>query len=465
MADPQELSPLSLEQFVAMADPEDRLVLEAALAQHNLAIIEEAVLKNLGRLAFRAWQQWLQDWIDRIDDQPRPTCPVCGNPLGARHRRRERKLETSLGTLSLQRNEYRCCDKLIVPADAALGLREGQRLSPFQEELAEEFGADARSFPGAKRLLGRVVRTPMQASTINDCVDRRGAALRAEAERQAEEMRRSPEAVESLPCAVGPGEFLVVQSDGGFVPTIGGYREAKVGSIYPLAERYEDAPPASADADASAGADAGGRGHVRRSFRVGGIDDWQTHAMRLEALARRLGSRHARVVLLGDGAAWIDEMQRAYFPGAIRILDFWHAMEHICEPASLAFVPDSSAAAATAFRAWRRAQHDRLLAGNVRGVLAAIRALARRKEVAASQRSRLAESIRTTTAYLSTRREQMDYPRYRALGLPIASGLIEGTIRSFKQRLNGPGMRWRPLTATHMLELLCHQHNQRSLAA
>jgi len=38
---------------------------------------------------------------------------------------------------------------------------------------------------------------------------------------------------------------------------------------------------------------------------------------------------------------------------------------------------------------------------------------------------------------------QMDYPRYRALGLPIGSGIVEGARETLvNERLDGDGMRW-----------------------
>ena len=50
--------------------------------------------------------------------------------------------------------------------------------------------------------------------------------------------------------------------------------------------------------------------------------------LRQEALRRGL-DRAKKVVYLGDGAAWIWENCRLTFPGAVEILDFYHASEHV----------------------------------------------------------------------------------------------------------------------------------------
>src|SRR5208283_4958888 len=50
--------------------------------------------------------------------------------------------------------------------------------------------------------------------------------------------------------------------------------------------------------------------------------------LRAEALRRGLALARL-VVFLGDGAAWVWELARVNFPGALLILDFFHASEHL----------------------------------------------------------------------------------------------------------------------------------------
>jgi hypothetical protein len=46
--------------------------------------------------------------------------------------------------------------------------------------------------------------------------------------------------------------------------------------------------------------------------------------------AQRRGMAHAtKIIFIGDGAAWVWEMARVNFHGAVLILDFYHALQHV----------------------------------------------------------------------------------------------------------------------------------------
>lgn len=63
---------------------------------------------------------------------------------------------------------------------------------------------------------------------------------------------------------------------------------------------------------------------------VGTMGDCRENGEQLRAEALRRGLALAQtVIFLGDGAAWIWENARLFFPSAIQILDFYHAVEHL----------------------------------------------------------------------------------------------------------------------------------------
>jgi hypothetical protein len=62
--------------------------------------------------------------------------------------------------------------------------------------------------------------------------------------------------------------------------------------------------------------------------------------LRDEARRRGIGQAQ-KVVLIGDGAAWIWELARTHFPLAILILDFYHMMEYLHELSHLLYGKDT----------------------------------------------------------------------------------------------------------------------------
>jgi len=71
-------------------------------------------------------------------------------------------------------------------------------------------------------------------------------------------------------------------------------------------------------------------------------------------------------------------------------------------------------------------------------------------ELAAQQRP--GQAIVEAVRYFSNHREMMDYRRYLAQGLPVSTGLVEGTCGHLvKDRMEGSGMRWSRSGAQHIL--------------
>ena len=64
------------------------------------------------------------------------------------------------------------------------------------------------------------------------------------------------------------------------------------------------------------------------------------------------------------------------------------------------------------------------------------------------------DTLRTVAAYLERHREHIDYATYKALGLPLGSGMVESACKwLIQQRCKGVGMRWREEGFNHLLHL------------
>ena len=64
------------------------------------------------------------------------------------------------------------------------------------------------------------------------------------------------------------------------------------------------------------------------------------------------------------------------------------------------------------------------------------------------------DTVRTVSAYLERHREHIDYETYKALGLPLGSGMVESACTwLMQQRFKGVGMRWSADGFNHLLPL------------
>jgi hypothetical protein len=64
------------------------------------------------------------------------------------------------------------------------------------------------------------------------------------------------------------------------------------------------------------------------------------------------------------------------------------------------------------------------------------------------------ETIRTVSAYLERHRAHINYARYKELGLPLGSGMVESACKwLIQQRFKGVGMRWSEDGFNHLLHL------------
>jgi len=157
-----------------------------------------------------------------------------------------------------------------------------------------------------------------------------------------------------------------------------------------------------------------------------------------------------RIVVLGDGAEWIDQTVAWLFPRALRILDYYHASERIWAVAYARWGEASVAA-----QRWARAKLSQLKQGQIRHVLAAMRGLKMSSEEGG--RVRMA-----ALKYLRVRQEQMRYGEYQEAGLPIGSGAIESTCKQMvTARCKQAGMRWSEAGADAILALRSFVLNER----
>ena len=174
----------------------------------------------------------------------------------------------------------------------------------------------------------------------------------------------------------------------------------------------------------------------------------------LQAAAQRRGLGWARrVAVLGDGAKWIWKLAARRFPGAVQLVDWYHAREHLWALAQLLYGEGTAAA-----WAWLETVAGELwLAAAPADVdvvaLAAAEAWAAPPPPGAPRRTKARRrEVAQAIAYFVGNAPRMRYAAVRAAGLPVGSGIVEGGCHSVLHvRLKRPGARWAAESAEHMV--------------
>jgi hypothetical protein len=149
-------------------------------------------------------------------------------------------------------------------------------------------------------------------------------------------------------------------------------------------------------------------------------------------LARFAASGRSVRAFLADGARWLWELADMHFPDAIQILDWHHLSEHVHAAAKTCYGEGTAEAERFSER-----RLDELWEGRASSTLRNLRALHKQSRSASTR-----EALRQLIGYLKHNRHRINYPRYRALGLPIGSGQVEGACkRLVGARCKQAGMR------------------------
>jgi hypothetical protein len=299
----------------------------------------------------------------------------------------------------------------------------------------------AEPFAGARRDLAELAGLELTAKRVERSAEADGELVRAAEEREAEAILAGA----LVPLGTGaPVETLYVALDGTGVPVVpketagrrgkgpdgrARTREVKLGCLFTGTDVDERGRPLRDPHSSSYVATLG------TAERFGSL-------LYAEALRRGVG-RARRVVVLGDGAPWIWDLAAEHLPGAIEVVDLYHAREHLHALGRL--VMSGLGDGHHGWLAERLAELDR---GDVEALLAAARGLTLDEVTAAD--------VETALGYFETDRERMRYGRFRGLGLFVGSGAVEAGCRAVvAQRLKLSGMRWTVRGAAAIVSLRC----------
>lgn len=169
---------------------------------------------------------------------------------------------------------------------------------------------------------------------------------------------------------------------------------------------------------------------------------------RLEA--ERRGLCHAvQVLILADGGNWIDPLVEREFAGYPRIIDFYHAVEHLGACGKAIYGPGVAALA------FEDQLAEKLEGGELDALIATLQEHS--AKLGAPQKEDGPEHPRrvlaTNVGYFTRHKPHMNYPEYRSKGWPIGSGGVEGAVKQFNKRVKGTEQFWQPDGAEAVLTL------------
>jgi len=131
-------------------------------------------------------------------------------------------------------------------------------------------------------------------------------------------------------------------------------------------------------------------------------------------IASRIPFDKVKLCLLGDGASWIWNLYKEYFPEGTEILDYYHCSEHVYETAFCQYGDTLEA------YEWAESVMTRLgldMAGSV------IAGLKRMKPINEDAQ----KSISSLITYLENNKQRFAYKKHKKEGCPIGSGGIESS--------------------------------------
>jgi len=284
----------------------------------------EAVEMATRAALHRAGAAVLEELLAAQGEGPRQVPCACGQAAPYRGRRGKRLL-TVLGRVETERAYYVCpaCHRGQSPRDQELDV-EGTEYSPGVRRMMAVVGSETSFEQGREQLqllAGLEVTTKV--------VERQAEALGAEiaAQEQAAIQQGVPW---QLPEVKGLEiQVLYVEMDGTGVPMVSAETEGRAGKQTEQARTRE---VKLGCVFTQTTVDARGR-PVREegsTTYTGALETAEAFGRRLYLEASRRGwNRAQKKVVIGDGAPWIRNLTEEHFPGAIQIVDLYHARQHL----------------------------------------------------------------------------------------------------------------------------------------
>ena len=347
-------------------------------------------------------------------------CPKCGEACRRRYKRK-RRITTMCGVICVERWVYGCAAghyHVLWDTKQKLTGQWTHRVVEMMCRLAARLdfreAAEELSYHGIK----------VSHETLHQLVGEFSEGVNI------------PEQVETQ--KLEPNQRWYVSCDGCHTNSPDGWKEVKAGCVY----RDYPHPPSSPGAIS--------RARTTSIRYVASRETASDFGKELYKLAINSGIYQEdigtqEIVFIGDGAAWIWNIAKEYFPNAVEIVDYMHAASHLSNVAKVAFGETET----EVVKAWVKEIEPFLYDGNISEVASRIRGLGIYNPEATALFDREAK-------YFEKHANRMQYKAFREKGYQIGSGVIESACKHVVgQRCKQAAMRWKKPGINAVLKMRC----------
>jgi hypothetical protein len=408
----------------------------------------EALEQGMREAALRDGAKAFSGLIAQMPDcQGEVVCPECRQFMRSLGKR-EKELVSLLGAGIIERTYYECtrtgCNSHRFPKDELLdisktGFSPGVRRLMARSGSHDSFEAgrmDLKDYSGIEVSAKDVERV---SEAIGEAIEQKQIIERPKILAQ----KPSPRIDAKIP-------IMYAQCDGTGVPMVtceiegrkgkqedgtAKTREAKLGCVFTQITTDNSGHPVR---------------EPNSTTYVGAIETAAEFSLRLEAEAIHRGLWQAKtIVFLGDGAKWVWNLADQHFFGAIQIVDFFHASEHLHKLLVLLFpAPDKFKEQEPIWRSW-------LDTGEITKIITSAKNLL-------FDSGETQKKVEQEIGYFEENVQRMRYAEYKEKGLFIGSGVIEAGCKSIiGKRLKQSGMRWSLRGANSIIALRCCEISRR----
>jgi hypothetical protein len=370
----------------------------------------------------------------------------CGQPAQY-HDVRSKQIVTVLGKAELKRAYYVCprCHKGQSPRDRELDV-EGTGFSPGVRRMMATVGSES-SFDRGREQLQLLAGLEVNEKAVERHAEAIGADLAA---REQVEMQRALQL--EFPEILGQAvPYFYIEMDGTGVPVVKAETEGRAGKMEGQPAHTREAKLGCCFTQTTSDKEGYAVRDEASTTYVGAIETAEEFGKRIYVEAWRRGwSRAQTKVVLADGAIWIWNLADQHFPGAIQIVDLYHAREHVWDVARFLYPSDANQR-----KRWGKRAQKMLDNGKIEVLVTEIRSSLPPTPESAAE-------IENQANYFERNAARMRYPQFRLQGLFVGSGVIEAGCKTvIGSRLKQSGMFWTLRGANAIIALRCCRINRR----